>query len=169
MYKLKEVNMTILTKKLVILIGGGLLFSTPLLNATTYGPYYVSVDTALYKVNTFNITLTNTAIGLFGTIHNFQQLGGGGRKVASIDFALTNGYSGSTFDLLVDSVNVIVERYNDELPGWQTYSYCKMKFELAHIYNKTYRKYKMELDYPHTNNGGQQYYRISFTIYGTYE
>ncbi|OGC39175.1 hypothetical protein A2Y85_06120 [candidate division WOR-3 bacterium RBG_13_43_14] len=153
----------------MILIGIGLLFSPYLLSATTYGPYYAYVDTALYKDSTFHLTLTSTAVDLFGSIHNFQQLGGVSRKVASIDFALTNGYSGITYDLLVDSIHVFVERYNDELMQWQTYSFCKMKLELAHIYNKTCRKYKVELDYSHTNNGDQRRYRVNFTIYGSYE
>lgn len=154
--------------KTILLIGIGLLFSPHLLNATTYGPYYAYVDTALYKDSTFNITLTNTAVNLFGTIHNFQQLGDS-KKVASIDFALTNGYSGFTFDLLVDSIHIIVERYNDELLEWQTYSFCKMRLQSANVHNKTCRKFKVELDYPHTDNGDQQRYRTSFTIFGTYE
>ena len=154
--------------KIILLLGMGLLVPC-YLNATTYGPYYTYIDTALYKDSTFHLTLTSTEVNLFGAIHNFQQLGGVNRKVASIDFALTNGSSSTTYDLLVDSIHVFVERYNGELVQWQTYSFCKMKFELAHIYNKTCRKYKVELDYSHTNNGDQPLYRVSFTIYGSYE
>ncbi len=138
-------------------------------NATTYGPYYVECDTALYKDTTFHIPLTNTAVVLFGTIHNFEQLGGSNRKVTSIDFALTNGYSGITYDFLIDSIYVIVERYNADLGDWRTYSFCKMRLQLLNVYNKTCRKFKVEPDYPHTDNIGRQRYRISFTIFGTYE
>ncbi len=137
-------------------------------SATTYGPYYVECDTALYKDTVFHITLTNTAVNFFGSIHNFQQLGGS-KKVASIDFALTNGYSGITYDLIIDSVHVIVERYNNDLANWQTYSYCKMKLQAANISNKNCRKYRVELDYPHTDNTGSPRYRTTFTIFGTYE
>ncbi len=142
-----------LVGKSYVVFGMGLVFVPLVITGTTYGPYDVYCDTALYRDTIFCFTLTNTAVNLFGTVLNYQQLGGS-TKVASIDFALTNGYSGVTFDFLFDSINVVIQKYNADLGDWQTYSYCRMKLYLANIYNKTCRKYRVELDYPHTDNVG---------------
>ncbi len=94
---------------------------------------------------------------------------GASKKVASIFFGLTNGYTGTTYDLVVDSIHVIVQKYTIPQPlQWTNFTEAKIKINGANVSNKQCHKYLLELVYPHTDNA-QRTYRIRFTIFGSYE
>ncbi|MEO0136913.1 MAG: hypothetical protein ABIL40_00265 [candidate division WOR-3 bacterium] len=157
-----------LVGKSYVVFGIGVVFVPLLISGTTYGPYDVYCDTALYKDTVFHFTVTNTAVNLYGYVHNYQMLGAS-KKVASIFFGLTNGYTGTTYDLVVDSIHVIVQKYTIPQPlQWTNFTEAKIKINGANVSNKQCHKYLLELVYPHTDNA-QRTYCIRFTIFGSYE
>jgi hypothetical protein len=142
-----------------------LVYLIPWLLPATNFTYNVDVDTGLYKAKAFQSTITGTEDELFGTVLNTYQTAL--YKVAIIDFGITNGSSGTPYDLVLDSI--FVRTYQSTDGGFVLFGQADMlRFKGVTINRKECASFRTSIDYPHTGNITSTY-RVEIHIFGSYE
>jgi hypothetical protein len=161
--KSKEVHMTV-SKQYIVVVGIFVCFMLRLLPATDFD-YIIEVDTGLYKAKAFQSTITGTADELFGTVLNTYQTAL--YKVAIIDFGITNGSSGITFDLVIDSI--YIRTYKNNVGGYVLFGQSDiLRFSGVGVSRKECASFRTSIDYPHTDNDRATYI-VKIRIFGSYE